>query len=244
MSCETIAIILAAGKGERLGLKGIPKPMAEVAGKPVLGHDLLLLHQMSLTRESIVVVIGAHKEVIESYCGKDVTIKTQENLNGNLGALEAGLRGLDLDSIKNVLVLQADDCLTLRPEVLAEMLRFHEHRKADVTLLLTRHFDPSAHRRHYIIGHDKTIVSVERVDQLSGEGNFLAGVFCFSKKFLQDYLQEALMRTDDTSEKTIPTLLKVALTNQSRVYGFSFEGTWVSINTPGQLERARNEILR
>jgi len=244
MSHEALAIILAAGKGSRLGLKDIPKPMVEVAGKPILGYVLELLYMASFTNESIIVVVGTQKESIVGYCGKNAVIKTQDNLNGNLGALEAGLKDFNLEHIDNILVLQADDCLTMRSNILTEMLRFHERRESDVTLLLTSHHNPSAHRKHYIIDSDGTIISIEHVDQLLGAGNFLAGVFCFSKKFLDNFLQGALKEKTGGNEKTIPSLLKLAMENRCRVYGFSFEGPWISINTPNQLAMARLEALR
>ena len=38
------AVILAAGKGERLGpvTEKIPKPMIEIAGRPVLEHNIVM----------------------------------------------------------------------------------------------------------------------------------------------------------------------------------------------------------
>ena len=34
-------VIIAGGKGTRLGLKDIPKPMVKIAGKPLLEHQIL-----------------------------------------------------------------------------------------------------------------------------------------------------------------------------------------------------------
>ena len=35
-------LIIAGGKGSRLGLKNIPKPMVEICGKPILEYQIEL----------------------------------------------------------------------------------------------------------------------------------------------------------------------------------------------------------
>ena len=64
------AIVLAGGFGTRLQsvVNNVPKPMADINGKPFLEYILEFLKKNSITR--VILSIGYKKEVIESYFGK------------------------------------------------------------------------------------------------------------------------------------------------------------------------------
>ena len=63
------AVILAGGKGKRLGrlAQGLPKPMVQVGGKPVLEHQIKLLAQAGI--KDIWIVTGYKAEKISEYFG-------------------------------------------------------------------------------------------------------------------------------------------------------------------------------
>ncbi|NMB45372.1 MAG: 2-C-methyl-D-erythritol 4-phosphate cytidylyltransferase [Firmicutes bacterium] len=68
---QVIAIVPAAGKGVRMGLKGPGKQFVHLAGKPVLAHTLLAL-EASAQIDGIIVVIGQDQvklgwHVVNSY---------------------------------------------------------------------------------------------------------------------------------------------------------------------------------
>ena len=60
-------VIIAGGKGTRLGLKDIPKPMVELNGKPLLEHQILLAKKYGIT--DIYILSGHLSNVIIDYCG-------------------------------------------------------------------------------------------------------------------------------------------------------------------------------
>lgn len=64
------AIILAAGKGKRMGnlTKDLPKPMVQVQGKPVLEHLITNLRDQAKIKE-LFIITGHCAEVIEDYFG-------------------------------------------------------------------------------------------------------------------------------------------------------------------------------
>jgi mannose-1-phosphate guanylyltransferase/phosphomannomutase len=62
-----IAVILAGGKGTRLGLDDLPKPMVSVAGKPLLEHQLLLLKRFGINK--VIMLTGYLSEKIEQHFG-------------------------------------------------------------------------------------------------------------------------------------------------------------------------------
>lgn len=60
-------VIIAGGKGTRLGLKDIPKPMCPIAGKPLLEHQILLAKRYGIT--DILILSGHLADVIINYFG-------------------------------------------------------------------------------------------------------------------------------------------------------------------------------
>jgi len=62
---NVVIIILAAGKGTRMGLTDKPKVMAELCGKPLIGHVLDAI--IPLQPKEILPVIGYKKEIVEQY---------------------------------------------------------------------------------------------------------------------------------------------------------------------------------
>lgn len=60
-------VIIAGGKGTRLGLKDIPKPMVDIAGKPLLEHQIELAK--SYGSDEFFILSGHLAHVIEDYFG-------------------------------------------------------------------------------------------------------------------------------------------------------------------------------
>lgn len=89
----TKAIILAAGKGERLNTitRAIPKPMIEITGKPLLLHNIELCRKHNIT--DIYINVHHLHEKITRYFGNGqqfgvrITYSYEEELLGTSGAV-------------------------------------------------------------------------------------------------------------------------------------------------------------
>lgn len=85
-------VIIAGGKGTRLGLKDIPKPMVELNGKPLLEHQILLARKYNIF--DIYILSGHLSNVIIDYFGDGkkfgVNIKhiVEDKPLGTAGALK------------------------------------------------------------------------------------------------------------------------------------------------------------
>ena len=81
------AMILAAGKGERLRplTSTIPKPMIDVCGKPIMGHLIELLHAYDYE-----VMANVHylPDSIVDYFGDKVIFSHERELLGSAGAIK------------------------------------------------------------------------------------------------------------------------------------------------------------
>lgn len=135
------AVIMAGGKGTRLrGVTGdaLPKPMAPVAGRPILEWQLDALRRNGVTRA--VMVVGYLGDVIRRHFGDggafgmEISYFTEETPLGTAGALPLLRERLEED----FLLVFGDVIFEID---LARMLRFHREKRADATLFV----HPNAH---------------------------------------------------------------------------------------------------
>jgi len=101
------AVIIAGGKGERLGLKTKPKPMAVIGGQPVLGH---IIHQCELAGIENILILASHMaDDIASWCGDrsgtaEISVIRDDPPLGTAGALKKVTQELD----QNIMVTYGD----------------------------------------------------------------------------------------------------------------------------------------
>ena len=225
---ERACIILAAGKGSRLGLKDRPKVMAGLYEKPFLHYTVETV--LKTNPDIFIVVTGYKGEVIKRYFGKDLRYQDQVVLDGNVGALREGLKGVDKPT-KNILVLQGDDSAFYMPDTLQRLELQHERSEADITMLFTDDYEPKAFNSQYVPGDDMRITKMlNRVN--STDGYYFIGTFCVKKEILTNIISRN--RPENT-----PDIILTALNEGKRVYGITApSGEWRGINTPQELEKA------
>lgn len=130
------AVVLAAGKGTRLGslTEAIPKPMLPVGGRPVIGHLLDLLARSGI--KEVFMNLHHHPEVLSGYCGDGsqwglrITYSVEPELLGTAGAVTNFSRHL---SESPFFVVYGDNYLECDPTALR---KFHEERKGLATIAL------------------------------------------------------------------------------------------------------------
>lgn len=155
------AVILAAGKGTRLRplTLAIPKEMIRVGTKPVIEHAINVLRAGGI--KEILVVVGRKKEAILDYLGSgerlgvDISYKIQEELKGTAHAV---YEGKDFVGNEDFVVIYGDNYL--KPyEVMKDIVKFHEEKGADATLVLHPVKDP---RRFGVvkIGADNKVLGI------------------------------------------------------------------------------------
>lgn len=133
------AMILAAGKGTRLGTltRDCPKALVNVAGKPLLAHVLDKLIQYGI--KDFVVNVHHHAGQIteylhQNYTGTSIVISDERDLlldtAGGLQKAVPLLEGADIILVHNVDIL-----CDLDPAV---MLQYHLSHRADATLAVRK----------------------------------------------------------------------------------------------------------
>ncbi len=174
------AIILAGGLGTRLRgvVRDVPKPMADVGGRPFLEYLLAELARRGATR--FILSVGHLAEVVRDHFGDrhlglpvDYSVETEP-----LGTGGAIFRALELARDERVLVQNGDTLLLADPW---ELLEAHRRAGDDITLTLRRMDDASRYGLVEVRG-DRVTGFAEKRPGASGWIN--AGVYALARRLL------------------------------------------------------------
>lgn len=106
-------VIIAGGKGTRLGDISVPKPMVKIGGKPLLEHQIELAKRYGLT--DIIILVGYKSEQIINYFGNGS--KWQVNISYSLEEKPLGTAG----SIKSAEALINDRFLVFYGDTMMDI---------------------------------------------------------------------------------------------------------------------------
>ncbi|MBQ3431659.1 MAG: HAD-IIIA family hydrolase [Clostridia bacterium] len=190
-----VAVILAGGQGKRVKeiYGDIPKPMIEMAGKPVLQWQIESLKAHEI--KDFLIIVGYKHHGITSYFGDGsrfgvhIDYYTESEPMGTAGAL------FQLDLPEEFLLLNGDLVFDF---TLIDMLTFHRKKEADITLFT----HPTSHP------FDSMIVRVDACERvLSMQKGFAAektfsnlgnaGICVIKKKALDNISHKAFMSLDE-----------------------------------------------
>lgn len=223
------AVILAAGRGERLRplTDKIPKPLLEVAGKPILEHNL---DQLPLQIKEVIIVVNYLKEQIKNYFGKEfngrkITYVEQKKRLGTAHALRACKNYL---KDERFIVMNGDDfycqedmlkCLNYDLSILAKEVK--KPGRFDIVKL----------------GKDNFLKDIITSSPNTKDNLINIGFYVLNKKFF-DYEMARL----PGGEFSLPhTIDKMAKDYPIKVMKAS---CWFPIGYPEDLKRAENYILK
>jgi D,D-heptose 1,7-bisphosphate phosphatase len=231
------AVILAGGKGTRLAsvLKGLPKPLVDVCGKPLLLHQLELLCAHGFT-DAIVMVNHRADAIHEWLVGVDLPISVRliddGEPRGTAGAVLAALGELEPE----FLVMYGDTMLAV------DLTRFWAwHRAvpgADVSLFL----HPNDHP------HDSDLVEVDESGRIVAfhayphpAGAWLpnlvnAALYVVHRESLRAWVDVA--GPLDFAKDLFPRMLAAGAT----LRGYASPEYIKDAGTPERLERVRNAL--
>lgn len=179
------ALILAAGKGTRLGDLGrqVPKVLLPIGGRPLLDHHLEHVEREGVRR----VVINAHHladqlhEHLASYRGSlDIEILVEPILLGTAGA---AVNALDALGRGRFFVIYGDVMLF---EPLGPILRTHESSGAGATLTVYEREDTTAKGVVEVDSNGRVTSFVEQDPQRTGPGLVNAGLYVIEPELLAD----------------------------------------------------------
>ena len=257
MSHNVVAMILAGGKGTRLGLltKKMAKPAVSFAAKYRI-IDFPLSNCANSGINTIGVLTQYEPTILDSYIGNGekwgfngvhslltsiAPRQTDEGANwykGTADAITQNIEFLDSLSPDYVLILSGDH---IYKTTYNEMIDLHVDSQADATISVIE-VDPKEASRFGIMAVDNTDRIVEFQEKPKKPKSNLAsmGVYVFSWKVLRKYLiADKNADTDhDFGGDIIPTMLKDGL----KLQAYRFKGYWRDVGTLQSLHDANMDV--
>jgi D-glycero-alpha-D-manno-heptose 1-phosphate guanylyltransferase len=227
------AVILAGGFGTRLRsvVKDIPKPMAEVCGKPFLSYLLDFLNKQKIER--VILSVGYKFDIIKNFFGsryKDLKLEyaIEDKPLGTGGGLKNALK---YTSEKNIYVLNGDTFFDID---LIIFFNFHKNKNSKLTIALKK--IENAERYGVVeIDHNNKIISfLEKGKMNSGFIN--GGIYLLNIEFFNSLAQEDSFSFE---KNFLEKYYK-----KFEFYGFPLDRFFIDIGIPEDYERANIEFQR
>ncbi len=233
-------VILAAGRGTRLGCEDIPKVMLEIGGKPVVSYVVENLFKVGFAREQISLVVGYRKEKVMDYFGNNVLYAVQEEPLGTAHAAYTGMKVLP-GHIKNILVINGDDSAFYKPETIANFIIGYLNYGAMISLL-SAEISSSSFSYGRIIRTDNNIEIIEK-EYLTEENRHIietsTGTFCLNRDWFVGVFPNMPVM-EKLGEYGLPTAFMMAQKEGLSVQVVKLEDNqeWLGINTKEELLEA------
>jgi NDP-sugar pyrophosphorylase family protein len=228
----TKAVVLAAGKGTRMGAltEELPKPMLPVAGKPLLEHVLEHLRQAGV--QECGVITGYHREVIERhFAGYPIRLEFihQPLINGTGGAarLARGFAGND------AFLLTFGDIWCGPVDYRRVMQPVEEEPGTEATLAVKYVEDPYQGAAVYV--HDGFIADiVEKPPRGTSTTHWnSAGIYCFRPAVFDELDGIPL---SPRGEYELTTAIEQMIHAGKRLRPVEIRGAWRDIGRPEDLK--------
>ena len=226
------AIVLAGGFGTRLQsvVKDLPKPMADVNGRPFLTYVLDYLIDYNYTH--VILSVGYLHEKIEDHFGNQYK-SLQINYAVETEPLGTGggiAYAMSFCKSQNILVLNGD---TLFKADLFSLEHFHTQCDSCLSIVL-RHVADTGRYGRVNINDKGQILSFTEKNKASGEGTINGGIYLINKAFLQKLtLPQKFSFEKDLMEKYVSTI---------PFYAIESDGYFIDIGIPEDYARAQREL--
>lgn len=230
------AIILAGGKGTRLGdyTKDIPKPMLTIGSKPVLEHQINILKRHGINE--IILLVNHLKDVIIDYFGNGEKLGVKISYLEELQAMgtAGGLKEIDDKLKEDFLFVYGDVMFDID---IQRLLKFHFSKKSQFTLVV----HPNDHP------FDSDLIDIDRNNKVTA---------VFPKPHKKDFYYKNLVnagiyvihpvvlnfiernKKSDFGQDIIPKVF-----DKLNVYAYNTSEYLKDMGTPDRLEKVTKDYL-
>ena len=227
------AMILAAGKGSRLGERTIdmPKPMIEVNGKPILEKNIFMCKNIGITKIFINLFHLPQKIMDYFGDGSKYGVEIKYNLEDVLFGTAGAILGFKEDLIKKpFFVIYGDNYTDFDLNILRQ---FNEEHHADMSILFHKRDDISGSGIANFSKNNRLLDFVEKPSvskKIPGWVN--TGIYyIFNTEIINK-----IRLFDDFAHDFIPTLIE----QKYRIFGLRKDVDLLAVDTPDLL----NQVIK
>lgn len=229
------AVLLAAGEGLRLG--GVtadrPKPMIEIAGRPILEHNVRLLASYGI--KDLIINLHHRPEVVVHHFGDGdsfgvhITYSHEASLLGTAGAVKKVADQLTA----TFLVIYADN---LTDCDLCKLLEFHQRKQGVGTIALFHRENATASGIAELDANDRVLRFLEKPRPEEVFSPWVNAGILVLEPGVMDSIPPG--RASDFGREVLPSVLAA----EQPLYGYRMsEGLWW-VDSPEDLERTRRQF--
>ena len=214
----TKALVLAGGKGMRMGNEELPKCMMRFKEKPMLEYNIELLKRFGI--RDIYLLVGENSALIEKYFeeGKRFEVSLQYVKEKQLLGTAGPLRQLKNTLHETFILMNGDEIKDLD---LNDMYRFHSENSGIATMAITTLSDPSDYGV-VVLNGNQVMSFIEKPTIANIPSNLVnAGLYILEPEVLELIPEGFAMMESDV----FPKLVKMG-----KLYGYPFAGTWTDLN--------------
>lgn len=240
-------VILAAGKGTRMGNSKVPKVLVMLKNKPLI---LYLLHEIEKITQLAkpVVVVGYMAEKVKGVLGSHYLFAIQDK---QLGTGHAVMAAKPKVKAENILVLYGDMPF-IKAESLRELISKHLHSSAVISMMTTQvenykgDFASLEHFGRILRDPLRNIIGVvEFKDANSAQKRIKEinpGIYMFNTKWLWENIKK-IKNNNIQKEFYLTDIVQIAIQEGCVVQNLSIPPQQVlGVNSPEDLQRAEKLI--
>lgn len=142
MKVKYAAVILAAGKGTRMGdgkaASDIPKVMFPLLGKPIIYHSVELIKKAGIKKT--VLIVGYKKKMVEEYFCDKVSCAIQDQQLGTGHAAACARENLEGEA-ESIIVFYGDNPL-YKPSTIKKLIKLYEVERPAIAMLSVNFDEP------------------------------------------------------------------------------------------------------
>jgi bifunctional N-acetylglucosamine-1-phosphate-uridyltransferase/glucosamine-1-phosphate-acetyltransferase GlmU-like protein len=236
-------VILAAGRGTRMGQTDTPKVLVELKNRPIIFYLLEELKKSQTVKKPVVVVGFKHVQV-KQLLGNDYIYAFQRD---QLGTGHAVWSAEKQATAKDIVVLYGDMPF-IKWSSLAQLVRLHENKKSKITMFTTHapnfegHFASLDNYGRILRDSFGNIVKITEYKDASLEERAIKevnpGIYMFNSAWLWDNIHY-IQNQNTNKEYYLTDIVEIAITSGEQVHSHVINPKEVlGINTVEQLQAA------
>ncbi|MEC9489433.1 MAG: glucose-1-phosphate adenylyltransferase [Halanaerobiales bacterium] len=257
---EMVAMLLAGGKGTRLGVltNNIAKPAV-----PFGAEYRLIDFPLSNCTNSGITTVGVLTQykplVLNSYIGSGSSWDLDRHnggvtvlppyvkegggswYKGTADAIYQNIEFLDIYDPEYVLVLSGDHIYKMD---YAEMLNYHKEKNAEITIGVLEVPWKETHRFGIMnTNQDQKIIEFQEKPENAKNNLASMGIYIFNWEYLRKYLIEEAEENDDSAGDFGHNIIPKMMADNLNFYAYTFEGYWKDVGTIESYWQAHMDLL-